>query len=328
MAQLNIPVIDIAEFGSSDKVDRQICQQVELGATTVGFMVIENHGVPDSVIKDCWDAGRRFFDLPLGARMTAVPSIEGQPYGYSALKSESLAASLDIETPPDLKESFSMGPSHSSLRTSNETDELFQTAGNSWPDDGAEFRAALEAYYVALNDLGSRMMRIFAVALGEAPDYFEGSFSAPVSALRILNYPATEASELHAHGYLRAGEHTDYGSLTILLQDDSTGGLQIKIDGVWCDIPAIPGTFVINIGDMLSRWTNSKWISTLHRVVVPSEQKDRPKRRQSIAFFHQPNWDAEVSCIPNCLAEGEEPKYAPVLAGPHLASKYKKSTYT
>ena len=326
MQSVEVPIIDIADFGSDRSIDGRVCKQVSDAAENIGFMVIAGHGVPDSVIRNCWEAGRSFFDLPLAERMATIGSVSGHPYGYAPLKSESLAATLDIETLPDLKETFSIGPGRVITESDDSAADQFQSAQNIWPNNCPGFRQALEHYYATLNELGFRLMHIFAMALGEPPDYFDHCFSSPISALRLLNYPAIENESVEAQ--IRAGEHTDYGSLTILLQDDSTGGLQVKIDGMWHDVPAVPGTFVINIGDLLARWSNDKWISTLHRVVSPSNQTQKPKRRQAVAFFHQPNWDAEVSCIPGCLAEGDNPRYEKVLAGPHLANKYRKSTYT
>jgi len=137
------------------------------------------------------------------------------------------------------------------------------------------------------------------------------------SALRALNYP--EQTSLPADGQQRAGAHTDYGSLTILLQD-SVGGLQVMAkDGQWKDVPYIPNSFVINIGDLMARWTNDKWVSTLHRV------KPLLPRRQSIAFFQNINADYLVECIPTCLEPGGLPKYPPIKAWDHLIEKHTKS---
>jgi isopenicillin N synthase-like dioxygenase len=141
--------------------------------------------------------------------------------------------------------------------------------------------------------------------------------------MRALNYPhLTKASP----GQLRAGAHSDYGSLTILLTEPALGGLEICTpDKNWREVPVVPGAFIVNIGDLMARWTNDRWVSTLHRVVNPTVHEDASTRRQSIAFFHQPNWDAEIVCIPTCLAPGEKPKYAPVTSGAHLMEKFRRA---
>ena len=127
-------------------------------------------------------------------------------------------------------------------------------------------------------------------------------------------------------GQLRAGAHSDYGSLTILLPQTGSGGLQIlSPSGRWVDVPPVPGAFIINIGDLMAQWTNDRWVSTLHRVINPDLVAGQSSRRQSFAFFHQPNWFAEIACIEECLPAGDKPKYQPVLSGPYLMGKFKST---
>jgi len=117
----------------------------------------------------------------------------------------------------------------------------------------------------------------------------------------------------------------DYGTVTILRQD-AVGGLEVLgTDGTWAGVAPAPGAFVVNIGDLMARWTNDRWRSTLHRVVDPPDPAAAAARRQSMPYFQNANWSAEISCLPTCLGPGEEPRYAPVLAGPHLMAKFRKS---
>ena len=140
-----------------------------------------------------------------------------------------------------------------------------------------------------MEDLAARIMRVFAVALKLPEDYFAGVIDRPVSALRALNYPHPTVPP--QPGQLRAGAHTDYGSLTILLPEAKSGGLQIFTpEQEWRPVPPVPGAFIINIGDLMALWTNDRWVSTLHRVVNPAPDAKGSTRRQSFAFFHQPNW--------------------------------------
>jgi isopenicillin N synthase-like dioxygenase len=125
---------------------------------------------------------------------------------------------------------------------------------------------------------------------------------------------------------LRAGAHTDYGSLTILLPQPGSKGLEIMTpEGAWREVPPVEGAFVINIGDLMARWTNDRWVSTLHRVVNTAPEDGGLQRRQSLAFFHQPDWFASIETLPSCLEVGETSKYEPVLSGPYLMGKFKKT---
>ncbi len=194
-----------------------------------------------------------------------------------------------------------------------------------WPAQPAGFFDAWTAYYAALENLAARVMRLFAVALNLPENHFERFIDAPISALRALNYPEQHVAP--KPGQLRAGAHTDYGSLTILLPQAGSKGLEIITpDGQWTAVPPVEGAFVINIGDLMARWTNDRWVSTLHRVVNPSPDDGGMARRQSLAFFHQPNWNAEITVLDACLAPGETAKYPPVFSGPYLMSKFKSTT--
>ena len=124
-------------------------------------------------------------------------------------------------------------------------------------------------------------------------------------------------------GQLRAGAHSDYGSLTILKAEANPGGLQVyNKAGEWVDVPIVPDCFVVNIGDLMARWTNDRWVSTLHRVINPPREHALGSRRQSLVFFHNPNYDADISCLPTCIAAGEPPRYPATTSGEHLRSRF------
>jgi isopenicillin N synthase-like dioxygenase len=253
----------------------------------------------------------------IGVKMPYV----GYPYGYSPLQAEALAKSLGEDTPADIKESFSIGPLEYRAHTGEEPHAEFRFATNLWPDEPAQFRVQWTAYYRTMGKLAGRIMRVFAVALNLPEAYFEEAIDDPISAMRALNYP--HQSTPPKPGQLRAGAHSDYGSLTILLAERAAGGLEIFTPGgEWSAVPIVPNAFIINIGDLMARWTNDHWVSTLHRVVNPPPDPNGSTRRQSFAFFHQPNWDAEISCIPTCLAAGETAKYPPVKSGEYLMGKF------
>ena len=299
---------DLAAFETgttgAEMLDR-ICRET-------GFLVLENHGVPEDVINAIWASVQAFFGQSSEAKSQVRAPHPGYPYGYLGPDVEALAKSKGEATPPDLKESFNGGPLSVPPGASDEA-LAFCYQPTIWPElDG--FREAWEAYYTAMEDLAVRVMRAFAHALELPGEHFTPFIDAPISALRALHYPATVGKPLDKQH--RAGAHTDYGSLTILLPQPGSKGLQIMSpDGGWIDVPAPEGCFVINIGDLMARWTADRWVSTLHRVVAKPDQPER----FSLAFFHQPNWDAEI--IP---LDGSD-TYPPVCSGPYLMEKFRKA---
>ena len=320
------PTFDLAHFERADAATRaQLGREVDAICRATGFLAIRDHGVPPPVIDGVWRTAAEFFDLPAGEKEAARAPYPGYPYGYLGPKLEALARSKGVDTPPDLKESFNGGPQRVPPGLTDRDALSFCYAATIWPDRPPGFRKAWEEYYMAMEDLAARIMRVFAVALGLPDRYFERFIDQPISALRALNYP--EQSSPPEAGQLRAGAHTDYGSLTILLPQEGSKGLEILApDGSWKPVPPIRGAFIINIGDLMALWTNERWVSTLHRVVNPAPEDGGGARRQSLAFFHQPNWDAEIAVLPQCLSPGEQPKHAPVRSGPYLMGKFKATT--
>ena len=277
-----------------------------------GFLILEGHGVPDQVIEDVWSAAERFFAQDLAAKTAVRAPYPGYPYGYLGPNAEALARSKGEDTPPDLKESFNGGPLSVPPDASEEAMQ-FCYQPTIWPEL-AGFRPAWEAYYRAMEDLAARVMAAFAASLDLPEDYFASFINHPISALRALHYPATTGVPLDKQQ--RAGAHTDYGSLTILLPQPGSRGLQVAApDGSWVDVPTPEGAFVINIGDLMARWTADRWVSTLHRVVAKPQQPSR----MSLAFFHQPNWDAEIRPL-----DGSD-RYPPVRSGPYLMEKFRST---
>lgn len=312
-----VPVVDISADPGAVGAELD-----EIGRTA-GFFQITGHGIADGVAEPAWTTATRFFDLPLEDKLSVARPAPDYPYGYIPLAGESLSQSMasSAAAPPDLKEVFNVGPPARPAHEFADPDEAAAYSPNLWPAALPELEPAWTAYYEAMRDLGSRLMSLFARALGLPPGFFADKIDQHPDALRAINYPARDAPVLP--GQLRAGAHTDYGTLTILRQD-AVGGLEVLgPDGRWAAVEPVPGAFVVNIGDLMARWTNDRWRSTLHRVVDPPGSGR--VRRQSMPYFQNANWSAEVACLPTCLAPAERPRYEPVLAGPHLMRKFRRS---
>ena len=314
-----VPVIDL------DRDPSIVGAELDEVCGDVGFFQVVGHGVPDGVSARAWQAMIDFFDLPLEDRLATKPATPGYPYGYIPFSGESLGKSLGGESKPDLKEAYSIGPVDPPTWPISGDDEGWAWLPNLWPFALPEFREAWTEYFRVQLDLGTRLMRLFAQALKLPADYFDASIDKSPSALRAIRYPAREFAP--EDGQLRAGAHTDYGTLTILKQD-TVGGLQVLThENEWAAVEPIDGAFVLNIGDLMARWTNDRWRSTTHRVVDPAPDANGViPRRHSMPFFHNANWDATVATLPTCVPAGEKPKYETVLAGPHLQAKFTKAT--
>ena len=174
-----------------------------------------------------------------------------------------------------------------------------------------------------MSPLARFLMRIFALALGLPEAWFDDAIDRHFSTCPSNLYPELPGEPLP--GQLRAGPHTDFGSLTILAVNDAPGGLQVLFpDGAWRDVRPAPGQFVVNLGDMMGRWTNDRWKSTVHRVVNPPREQATGSRRQIVGFFLHPNYDARVACLPTCTDADHSPRYAPILAGEHMLAKLER----
>jgi isopenicillin N synthase-like dioxygenase len=310
MAERDVPLIDLEGWFTGDASERQrVLEEVRDACEKVGFLAIKNHHFPEDVFKQTWSLSREFFDLPL-ADKTEVPMTEEYPYGY------------------EYKEILSYSIDDKNVAAARDWKETFQVCVNMpageirWPSKPKAFDETLIAYYRNMEKLGGQLMRIFALALDLPEEWFEDKINKNQSALRVLNYPHQD--HLPDVGQVRASAHTDYGTLTILAADDAPGGLQVQnLDGSWQDVKLAPGVFVVNLGDLMQRWSNDKWRSTMHRVVNPSRdvvEAGADTRRQSIAFFMNPNPDTLVEVI--LCKDGEQPKYPPILAEEHLMSKH------
>ncbi len=319
---MRVPIIDFDGFvGGGARRRRAVADDVDAACREIGFFAVTGHGVSDVTIRTAHRAALEFFDLPLDARMSAAKLHPAAPYGYSPFSAEALNRSLGGEAAPDLKETYNVGPVGDPPRPMSQmvdADERDVWAPTPWPSAMPGLRPVLTAYYEVMSDLAATLMDAFALALGLDDGGFDPFIARHGSALRLAHYPALEHRP--EAGHLRAGAHSDYGTLTIL-RLDAEPGLQVeRLPGEWVDVEAPDGAMVVNLGDLMQRWSNDRWRSTMHRVVVPEGAHGR--RRLTMPFFHNADWDARIECI---TAEDKRPKYEPVTAGAHLMAKFRST---
>ncbi len=300
----DIPIIDLRGLGTPEG-DRRLSAEIGAAARGIGFFTIVNHGVPDSLVDGMMAAGRAFFSRP-PAEKTAL-SIKRSPHnrGYVGLSEEA----LDPTKGADVKEAFNIGLEMAADHPEVLAGKPFRGV-NLWPSDST-FRETSLAYFDAVCRLGVKLHRPIALDLGLQPEWFDASLDAPLATLRILRYPPARGPETSG-----AGEHTDYGNLTLLMTDDA-GGLEVRTrDGRWTPVPHRPGAFIVNIGDCLMRWTNDIYVSTPHRVTHRA-----PRERLSLAFFLDPNPDAVVAAIPTCVTADRPARYPATTGAAYLKER-------
>jgi len=304
-----IPLIDVAPLLAADaEGERRVAAAIGEACRGIGFFYITGHGVAPAELAGVFAKAAEFFQSPPAAKNRSAFVGPGGNRGYIRLGAET----LDPGKPPDVKEAFNIG-----LELAPDDPDLVARkpfrAPNLWPELPG-FRAAMLGYFQHMWDLGRILHRAFALDLGIAPTFFDDKFTKPMATLRLLHYPPT-AQPLE-QGQLGAGEHTDYGNVT-LLATDASGGLMVRDrSGRWLDAPVIPGAYVCNIGDCLMRWTNDVYVSTPHKVVTPPG-----KDRYSVAFFLDPNPDATVACLPTCTDAARPARYPPVSSADFLHSR-------
>ncbi|MEI9990068.1 MAG: 2OG-Fe(II) oxygenase family protein [Rhizomicrobium sp.] len=315
---MQIPVIDIAPF-SSGAGPASVAAQWDAAMRGMGFALIGGHGIDKELIDGIYDHARAFFARPLAEKAKLTFPDKGRGQGYLPLRSEVVGGGRDPDARPDLCESLTFAnPRFDRAAPDNALDARLYRA-NLWPHVMPGFRETVEAYIAAGRDLALTLMRLSAVALGLPEDYFAPFFDHMELNLRCVLYPdQPEAPDAHE---LRYGPHTDFSGFTILRQDAAPGGLQVKSGADWIDVPAVPGTLVINAGDLIQRWTNDRWVSNVHRVVNPPRDRTSGTRRLSIVLFTGPNSDAEIACLPGCGPA----HYPPILAGLHSEERMRQT---
>lgn len=317
---MSIPLIDIADFDSGNEAARsRVVAQWREALDSIGFVTIRGHGISEQLMADLHGRACAFFDQPLEKKLlhgVSSPDQRGE-VGYIPPMGESVGRTSGEAGVPDIVESLSFS---NIVEPAADPDRRLARKAGLPP----ELCTAAEDYAAAAYALGLRLMRLSASALGLAPDYFDPLYSPMQNKLRLAHYP--EQLVMPPAGQLRNAAHTDFAGFTILLQDDAPGGLQVLMpDGSWIDVPSVPGTLVINTGDLLQRWTNDRWVSNVHRVVNPPAASRGSARRLSIVFFTGPRDDAEIACLPGCATTERPLRYPPITAGEHIRAKIRQT---
>ncbi len=320
MADAAVPVIDLSA-GS----DAEIAVRIDQACRDTGFFCITGHGVPDRRIAGIRTLAEEFFALPEEEKLRVQRPPQKISRGYYPFADRSLSYSLGIEAPPDLHESFAFGREVAAGRYHGGSADDAMEAPNLWPDRPAAFRPAMQDWYDTMTALGNRILGIMTLVLGVPEGFFVDKFDHQSSAIRLIRYPAQLTAP--EDGQLRAGMHTDYGAITLVRGDDVPGGLQVKLrHGGWMDVHTPPGAFACNIADAMMRWTNDRWVSTLHRVGNPPPEAAR-RDRISLVFFHMPNHDAVIRCMPGCAAADGTENHPPITYSEHYLGKVMKASH-
>ncbi|PPR12060.1 MAG: 2-oxoglutarate-dependent ethylene/succinate-forming enzyme [Alphaproteobacteria bacterium MarineAlpha11_Bin1] len=309
-----LPIIDITSLRSGDKWARNaVASEIRSACLDLGFMYIVGHGVDPELRAEVFAQSARFFAQPRDLKLVTDMKLSPHNRGYEPLG----AQTLEDGARPDLKEGFYIGEEipmdHPRLQNGS-----FNLGPNQWPEGLPGFEVTMMNYYVEMLSLGETLMRGIALSLALEENYFANFCREPLTALKLLHYPPQPANpDLSEKG---CGAHTDFGGITMLMQDEN-GGLQVLgKNQKWLHAPPIQDAYVVNLADMISRWTNDMYRSTLHRVINLSGMD-----RYSVPFFFSGRPAHEVVALECCLADGEEPKYPPTTVEEHMREMYART---
>lgn len=319
---LDFPVVDIAPFLTGSPAERhQVAAHVRRAFEDNGCLIITGHGIDPAILERVDRLWRGWFAAPVEQKQ-ACASHPGLFRGYIDNSAIGRTYSDGAEHPPDLREVYFMNrpdPLPAAYLEQFGPLSAYLGAANLWPADAPDLRESLETCYRAMDRLARQLLEIFAVAMDLPHDYFADKVNHHTSTLGVAHYPDQQNPPRPRQ--LRCGEHRDFGTLTILHRDDAPGGLQVFRQGEWVDVPAVPGSLVVNLGDTTEEWTNRHWKSTLHRVVNPPPELAARSRRQSILFFQQPNFETVLECFPCFVDPAAPPRGKPPTVGEFILAK-------
>lgn len=308
-----IPLIDLAPLQSGGLAGaRAVAPALRRAFEEIGFLIITNHGVSQDLIDRTFAEAKRFHDQDMESKLAVRMNAHNNGYMAMARYNVRTSRVSENEVLPDMNEAFFIkrerGPEDPLARAGR------RFAGpNEWPQGLPGFREALLDYTEAVDAMGCRMLPAIALALGMPADTFDASFAESQFSFRLSHYPPTQR-EPHQYGI---APHTDANFLTFLAQSD-VPGLQIQLaTDEWYDVPYVPGSFVVNSGDMLHRWTNGRFRSTAHRAMPPQNG-----HRYAIPYFFGPHLDTPIACLPSCCNDANPARYPPITYGDYVAWWY------
>jgi isopenicillin N synthase-like dioxygenase len=312
---MTVPLVDLQPWFDGDQDGRAaVAARVDGALRESGFLLVAGHGVPRELRDTVRERARRFFALPSERKARYAVPVGGR--GWLPPGAEANAYSEGTETPPDLKESYSVG---ADLPTGDAEIDGFWFQENVWPDDDVpDLRVAAIEYMTRMRALSDELLRICAVALGLAGDHFTAHTGAPTYTFNINWYPPLTHVGTPADGQFRIGPHTDFGTVTVLDREPGTGGLQVYTrDGEWVDAPYDPAALTVNIGDLMARWTGDRWRSCRHRVLPPPANAP-DEELVSLVWFYETDPHARISSLAPPIGQRD---YPPVIAHEYLLEK-------
>lgn len=297
---MTIPVVDL----SAERTE--VLRGLDEAYGGLGFATIVGHDVPDATVAGVFAASQAFHALPLDQKLAI--ELDDRHRGYIPMAvSTDRTSSVEEATSPNQSESFMM-MREDAPDSADVVAGTYLAGPNRWPElDG--FRPAVEAYHRAMVRVGGQLVDLIAELLADRAGVLAHAFATPTTWLRLLHYPAPGLADADADVGYGSAPHRDFGCITLLAQDDA-GGLEVRSPGGdWLDVQPLPGALVMNVGDMLHRWSNGRLLSTPHRVVR------RPRERYSAAFFFDPHMSTVVEPLAGCVDAEHPAAFEPVEFG-------------
>ena len=317
----HVPAVDITAWVADGTPDEKaaVATAIDTACREVGFIQILGHGIPASVTDGLATAMDDFFAGDLETKKRSIAP-KGTNRGYTPPKAESLSLSLGVESATrmnDFFEAFNVG-----LATSDfpglDLDPM-EYAENVWPDV-AGYRDRIDAYFAEAGRVARTLTDIFAAALDLPAGFFDAYTDHSIDVLRMNNYALPPGTVDLDGDLIGMSEHTDFGIVTVLWADQVKGLQVLGSDGSWNDVSPADDALLVNLGDLTARWTNERWMSTLHRVKPPIVD-GTINRRRSAAYFHDGNADATIAALPSTVEPGSEPLYPPITVSEHIQAK-------
>ena len=307
----SLPIIDLQPLWDSPEGINHVAEQLTLNFKDLGFAYIKNHQISPSLLEDMFQAAKDFHALPLEAKNKILQNKTFRGY-LPANTSQVKVSTQGVAACPNSMEAFIMmfdvDETHRDYTTGN-----YLAGPNQWPVEMPSLKKNMCDYRDAMIHLGSKMVEVFAVAFGLEATALNQFFVDPTFFLRLHRYAPQPDNA--PKGQFGIAPHTDIGFMTFVAQDD-VGGLEVKhpTEG-WITVPNIPGTFILNAGDMLKRWTNGGFASVPHRVLNNSDQV-----RYSIPFFFDPNMHAMIDVLESPLSDSPR-KFEPIMYGDYVMNR-------